>query len=112
MIHPLTGTYVSSRILYEQLILVRFKDEINRPGDFFEGQYGFGRAKRTVDAISEYVKIAQDAVNSPRNEGRLCFIITLERPETTLVNTTISVISYGLRNKKIIPAVGKTRQFF
>lgn len=64
--------------LYEQLLLVRLKDELKRVGDLSDQQYGFREGRQTVDAIKEVVKAAKSAAAYATRNRRVCAMITLD----------------------------------
>lgn len=64
--------------LYEQLILIRLKEEIARTGDLAENQFGFREGRQTVHAIKEVLDSAEKAAAFSKNSRRLCAVITID----------------------------------
>nr|XP_041633309.1 uncharacterized protein LOC121503173 [Drosophila kikkawai] len=65
----------------EQLIRTRLEKAIATAGDLSDSQFGFRKAKSTVDAISKVVGIAKAAIAGQRWKGgakEYCLIVTLD----------------------------------
>lgn len=64
--------------LYEQLLLQKLKQEIERTGGLSDRQYGFREGRQTVDAINHVLRLARDAAAYSHPQRRLCVVITVD----------------------------------
>lgn len=64
--------------LYEQLISLRLKSELERTGGLSDKQFGFREGRQTVDALMEVIKIARRAEAFTSQHRRMCAVITLD----------------------------------
>lgn len=64
--------------LFEQLILVKLNQELERTGGLSDRQYGFRKGRQTVDAIKDVLQIASEASNYAPQHRRICAAVTLD----------------------------------
>lgn len=64
--------------LFEHLILIRLKEELERTGGLAKNQYGFVEGRQTVDAILTVTRRAMEAADYSHPYRRICAVITLD----------------------------------
>lgn len=64
--------------LFEHLILIRLKDELERTGGLAKNQYGFVEGRSTIDAILAVTRKANEAADYSYAHRRICAIVTLD----------------------------------
>lgn len=56
---------------YEQMVLAKLNQELDRTGGLSINKFGFRKGRQIVDAIMEVMKIAKEAADyAPRNRNR------------------------------------------
>lgn len=64
--------------LYEQLLLIRLKAELQRTGGLSDMQFGFRERRQTIDAVLEVVRIAREAEAFATQHRRICAVVTVD----------------------------------
>lgn len=64
--------------LFEQLLSIRLKSELNRTGGLSNMQFGFREQRQTIDAVLKIVRIANEAEAFPVQQRRICAVVTLD----------------------------------
>lgn len=67
--------------ILERIVCDRLQEAIVKAGDLAEHQYGFRKARSTIDAIKHVVDIAQEAISGSRwlhGSKKYCAVVTLD----------------------------------
>lgn len=64
--------------LYEQLLLIRLKSELERTGGLSDKQFGFREKRQTVDAVLEITRIAREADAANAQQRMMCAVVTVD----------------------------------
>lgn len=104
--------------LYEQLLTIRLKSELQRTGGLSDRQFGFTEGRQTVDAVRAVIKTAREAEEFAAQHRRMCAVVTLdvknafnsaswqiilERLSLKKINSgLIGIIRSYLSNRKIV----------